>query len=177
MADRHLPMLFSPGSPAINAGKVLSPRSRDDAAANPGSAGPEPNGWRERPQQSILEPTRLPFAVTGNGKRTDIDLRWPGHQRTGSRSTTGKAMFSIHRPILLDITGLVNLIPGTTYILTVTHKLYLFTSPQFFTADQNRDESQFITGILNVNRCCWFNLNGLGGRLSEYKVLQLAKPS
>jgi hypothetical protein len=39
------------------------------------------------------------------------------------------------------------LTPGTTYSITITHKLYLFSSPQFFTADQNRDDLNFITGF------------------------------
>ena len=39
------------------------------------------------------------------------------------------------------------LIAGTTYTMTVTHKFYLFTSPQFFTADEDRSDLDFITGL------------------------------
>jgi CSLREA domain-containing protein len=40
-----------------------------------------------------------------------------------------------------------NLVPGTSYTLTVTHKLYLFTSPQIFTAEQDRSDLNFVTGL------------------------------
>ena len=43
----------------------------------------------------------------------------------------------------------INLDPGTTYAITVTHKssFFIFDSPQQFTADQNRSDLNFITGL------------------------------
>ena len=38
----------------------------------------------------------------------------------------------------------LNLTPGTTYTVTVTHKSNTFTSPQSFTADQDREDLNFV---------------------------------
>ncbi|CAN5437888.1 hypothetical protein BH10ACI3_BH10ACI3_15460 [soil metagenome] len=39
---------------------------------------------------------------------------------------------------------LPSLQPGTTYTIAISHKLYKFSSPQSFTADQNRNDLDFI---------------------------------
>jgi hypothetical protein len=37
----------------------------------------------------------------------------------------------------------VDLMPGTTYEVAIMHKYYLFATPQYFTADQNRSDLNF----------------------------------
>jgi len=41
----------------------------------------------------------------------------------------------------------LNLTPATTYTITVTHKSNTFTSPQSFTADQDREDLNFTSSF------------------------------
>ncbi len=83
--------------------------------------------------------------VNVSGRITTYSGR--GIERTRIRIDDGQGNVFYTQTNPFGYYRLNNLIPGMTYTITVTHKLYLFTSPQFFTADQNRDDLNFMTGL------------------------------
>jgi len=83
--------------------------------------------------------------VTVSGRITTYSGR--GIERTRIKLDDGNADIRYAQTNPFGYYRFVNLTPGTTYTLTITHKFYLFTSPQFFTADQNRGDLNFITGL------------------------------
>ena len=137
-----------PGSPAINAGNnslaidplTMLPLTQDQRGRDRivGGKGPTVD-------IGAYEASYSQSPVTVSGRITTYSGR--GIERTRIKIDDGQGNVFYTQTNPFGYYRLNNLIPGTTYTLTVTHKLYLFTSPQFFTADQNRDDLNFITGL------------------------------
>jgi hypothetical protein len=137
-----------PGSPAINAGNnalAVDPltmlpltqdqRGRDRIAGGKGAT----------VDIGAFEASYSSSPVTVSGRITT----YSGHgiERTVIKVDGGQGNVFYTQTNPFGYYRLNNLSPGKTYTLTITHKLYLFTSPQFFTADQDRSDLDFITGL------------------------------
>jgi CSLREA domain-containing protein len=134
-----------PGSPAINAGNnllaidplTMLPLTQDQRGHDRVVGSSVDIGAHEALYSSS--------AVTVSGRIKTYSGRGIDHTRIKIDDGQGNVFYTQTNPF--GYYRVNNLIPGTTYILTVTHKLYLLTSPQFFTADQDRSDLNFITGL------------------------------
>jgi hypothetical protein len=136
-----------PGSPAINAGNnslavdpiTLLPLTQDQRGRDRivGGKGPTVD-------IGSYEASYSSSPVTVSGRITTYSGR--GIERTRIKIDDGKGSVFYTQTNPFGYYRFNDLMPGTTYTLTVTHKLYLFTSPQFFTADQDRNDLNFIAG-------------------------------
>lgn len=137
-----------PGSPAINAGNnslaidalTMLPLTQDQRGRTRIVGGKNPTV-----DIGAYEASYSQSPVTVSGRITTYSGRGIERSRIKIDDGQGNVFYTQTNPY--GYYRLYNLIPGTTYTITVTHKLYLFTSPQFFTADQNRDDLNFITGL------------------------------
>jgi CSLREA domain-containing protein len=137
-----------PGSPAINAGNnalavdplTMLPLAQDQRGRNRYVGGKNPTV-----DIGAFEASYSPSPVTVSGRITSYGGR--GIERTRIKVDDGQGNVFYTQTNPFGYYRFNNLVPGTTYTVTVTNKLYLFTSPQFFTADQNRDDLNFITGL------------------------------
>jgi hypothetical protein len=137
-----------PGSPAINAGNnslaidplTMLPLTHDQRGRDRIVGGKGPTVDIGAHEASYSQ-----SPVTVSGRITTYSGR--GIERTRIKIDDGQGNIFYTQTNPFGYYRFINLIPGTTYTITVTHKLYLFTSPQFFTADENRDDLNFITGL------------------------------
>ena len=137
-----------PGSPAINAGNnslaidplTMLPLTQDQRGRSRFVGGRMPTV-----DIGAYEASYSPSPVTVSGRITTYSGR--GIERTRIRIDDGQGNVFYTQTNPFGYYRLINLIPGTTYTITITNKLYLFTSPQFFTADEDRDDLNFITGF------------------------------
>jgi len=133
-----------PGSPAIDSGN-------DALAVNPQTMLPLETDQRGRPRFiggvdiGAHEASYSSSPVIVSGRITTYSGRGIERTRIKLDDGNGDIRYALTNPF--GFYRFFNLIPGTTYTITVTHKFYLFTSPQFFTADQNRSDLNFITGL------------------------------
>jgi hypothetical protein len=130
-----------PGSPAINAGN-------NALAVDPQTMFPlvyDQRGF-ERFVGTVdigaYEASYSSSPVTVSGRITTSTMRGLDRVRIKLDNGQGQIVYTQTNPF--GYYRFNNLSPGTTYTITVTHKLYSFTSPQFFTADQNRDDLDFV---------------------------------
>jgi CSLREA domain-containing protein len=134
------------GSPAINAGNnllavdplTMLPLTQDQRGRSRIVGGKNPIV-----DIGAYEALYSQSPVTVSGRITTYSGR--GIERIRIKVDDGQGNIFYTQTNPFGFYRLNNLIPGTTYTITVTHKLYLFTSPQFFTADQNRDDLNFTT--------------------------------
>jgi hypothetical protein len=134
-----------PGSPAINAGD-------NSLAVDPRTMLPLMQDQRGRDRIvdgrvdiGAYEASYSTSPVTAGGRITTYSGR--GIERTRLKVDDGQGYSFYTQTNPFGYFSLTDLIPGTTYTITVTNKLYLFTSPQFFTADQFRNDLNFISGL------------------------------
>jgi CSLREA domain-containing protein len=137
-----------PGSPAINAGN-------NNLARNP-----------QNNLELLTDQRGVGFLRTVDNL-VDIGA-YEAHYATGPVTVSGQILVALGgRGIskayitLTDVFGNVRytqtnpfgyyrftaLVPGITYTIRVSHKSYLFDSPQYFTADQNRADLNFFSAI------------------------------
>jgi CSLREA domain-containing protein len=134
-----------PGSPAIDAGNTalavdpltMLPLKEDERGLGRIVGG--------RVDIGSYEASYSPSPVTVGGRIRTYSGR--GIERTRIQIDDGQGNVIYTQTNPFGYYRLNNLIPGTTYTVTVINKLYLFTSPQFFTADQNRDDLNFMKGL------------------------------
>ena len=140
---------FLPGSPAINAGNnnlAIDPLtnislSEDQRGLDYGRAiGGGSGGIVDI---GAYEQDLTPSLVTIGGRVTTSTGRGIGNARvTLTDFSTGTIIYSQTNPF--GYYRFLNLSPGTTYTLTVTHKFYSINSPQVVTIDRNRNDLNFI---------------------------------
>jgi CSLREA domain-containing protein len=136
-----------PGSPAINAGNnslAVDPLTMQPLTQDQRGRSRFVGGTNQTVDIGAYEALYSQSPVTVSGRITTYSGRGIDRTRINIDDGQGNVFYTQTNPF--GYYRLINLIPGTTYAITVTHKLYLFTSPQFFTADQNRDDLNFITG-------------------------------
>jgi hypothetical protein len=137
-----------PGSPAVNAGNnslaidplTMLPLMQDQRGRSRFVGGKNPTV-----DIGAYEASYSPSPVRVSGRITTYSGR--GVERTRIKIDDGRGNVFYSQTNPFGYYRFKNLIPGTTYTITITNKLYLFTSPQFFTADQNRDDLNFITSL------------------------------
>ncbi len=137
-----------PGSPAINAGNnslAVDPQTMKTLLHD--QRGFDRIGDGKNPQVDIgaYEAYFSVSPVTITGRITTYSGRGIAGSRIKIDDEQGNVFYTQTNPF--GYYRLNSLIPGTTYVMTVTHKSYLFTSPQIFTADQNRADLNFIGGL------------------------------
>ncbi len=135
-------------SPAINAGNSLfavDPQTMLPLTTDQRGAARFIGGKNQTVDIGAYEAFYSPSPVTVSGRITTYSGRGIDRSRIMLDGGNGNIRYAQTNPF--GYYRFNNLIPGTTYTITVTHKFYLFTSPQFFTADQNRDDLNFIIGL------------------------------
>lgn len=137
-----------PGSPAINAGsndlarnpttnRMLSGDQRDFARFIGGMGGIVDIGSYESNVSD--SPIRL------NGRVLTSDGRGISNVRITLTDANGTIVYAQTNPF--GYYRFVNLPPGTTYTVRITHKRYKFDSPQTVTLDGNRSDLNFIASL------------------------------
>lgn len=137
-----------PGSPAIDAGNsslAIDPQTMQPLTQDQRGFARITGGKVSTVDIGAYEAFYSSTPVTVSGRITTYSGRGIDRTRIVLDDGHGDIRYAQTNPF--GYYRFFNLLPGTTYTITVTHKLFLFTSPQFFTADQNRSDLNFITGL------------------------------
>lgn len=131
-----------PGSPAINAGSnalAIDPATKvvlsfDQRGYTRIIAGTVDIG--------AYESNIALFPVSLSGRLTISTGRGIGNARVTLTNPGGIVIYTQTNPF--GYYRFINLAPGTTVVVNISHKSYQFSSPQIVTVDQNRDDFNFI---------------------------------
>ncbi|MBK8466995.1 MAG: CSLREA domain-containing protein [Chloracidobacterium sp.] len=139
-----------PGSPAINAGNnalTVDPQTMLPLMTDQRGFVRFVGGRNPTVDIGAYEASYSSSPVTVRGRITTFSGRGVDRTRIMLDDGTGNIRYGQTNPF--GYYRFNNLIPGTTYTITISHKSSFFTfiSPQFFTADQNRSDLNFITGL------------------------------
>lgn len=132
---------FMPGSPAINAGNALL--AMDPITGKPLKT--DQRGFARLIGPSVdigaCEMNLASVPVTVGGRVLRLDGRGVYKARIRLTAPSGEVRYTHTNSF--GYYRFHDLMPGLTYGIAVTHKYYDFSSPQFVTVDQNRDDLNF----------------------------------